>query len=612
MTSTTPTINGPSNMNTSAQRNKALSNNTALVELHGAASGEAWVASLSEKDKGLAYWEDWCLEEGYDRMPTWKTILQYVREFVVPLEDMMNRAILQDPIKSPPMAGTRVFVEPVLRLKEQEEERLGSTTRNSAFQSEPIKARGSVAGPAAYAAEPTEESESADPLPRLDSSFRSMLDSRITTSTAHSPVRITSLETESLLGSCTTRPLNAQPTSSPNPAKKLGSAADLTQLNSRTGSTSASNSSSSSFTNSSKPTSAGSKTLVGADTGVIIKEEEAELVPYLSTRSIRSSVTLARSGTTAYSTMAKVPVASTTRSASQLSRRTDTSTETGSKEVAQPTLELRIKQELEEPPLLLQSKGATLSSGAKPLSSRALLLPSSSSTQPAPKGRESIPRQSAIICHSIKEEPQVLIASRIESSNDTERGLMKSSSTGPKLSIWTANHDDLSQFKAEEFILPRRGCENTFKTAKLPLIPQYSMNDNVKTIVDVLREWRFGFQGGPAIQDLNFEYGGQWKLASDKNKYLHRTAAVKAYVELVTIKGLKDEEAISTLQRLMGQMTWRTLYRYIRDSRLDPESGRKRKRVSRGGVRTTEDQNVESSEDDEHDGNDTEMGDEEK
>ncbi|KAG0048362.1 hypothetical protein BGZ83_006667 [Gryganskiella cystojenkinii] len=62
------------------------------------------------------------------------------------------------------------------------------------------------------------------------------------------------------------------------------------------------------------------------------------------------------------------------------------------------------------------------------------------------------------------------------------------------------------------------------------------MGDNgVSSVLDVLEEWRFGFQGGPAIQDLNRELGLHWIGGDDGYAhYLVRQSIIQEYLRLVS------------------------------------------------------------------------------
>ncbi|KAG0045253.1 hypothetical protein BGZ83_009509 [Gryganskiella cystojenkinii] len=55
----------------------------------------------------------------------------------------------------------------------------------------------------------------------------------------------------------------------------------------------------------------------------------------------------------------------------------------------------------------------------------------------------------------------------------------------------------------------------------------YELSDDVKTVLDVLEEWRFGFKGGPPIQDLLQSSGARWKLTKDKFKFTGRSAITR-------------------------------------------------------------------------------------
>ncbi|GJJ71498.1 hypothetical protein EMPS_03848 [Entomortierella parvispora] len=72
--------------------------------------------SLSDEERGLVYWEEWCQETGYETLPTWETLTLFIEEFVAPMEEHLNRLAQKYPTRIP-IVASRVFIEPVLNLR---------------------------------------------------------------------------------------------------------------------------------------------------------------------------------------------------------------------------------------------------------------------------------------------------------------------------------------------------------------------------------------------------------------------------------------------------------------------------------------------------------------
>lgn len=96
----------------------------------------------------------------------------------------------------------------------------------------------------------------------------------------------------------------------------------------------------------------------------------------------------------------------------------------------------------------------------------------------------------------------------------------------------------------------------------------YELNRKVKTVRDVLSEWRFGFQGGPSIQDMFFYYGSGWKHKRDKGHFKFRSAITREFVRLVLKEGHSEDEAIEILETLgKGASLWELYRRLIKQQK---------------------------------------------
>ncbi|KAG0044087.1 hypothetical protein BGZ83_010669 [Gryganskiella cystojenkinii] len=147
-----------------------------------------------------------------------------------------------------------------------------------------------------------------------------------------------------------------------------------------------------------------------------------------------------------------------------------------------------------------------------------------------------------------------------EDEMDGDQGLVDSGNTGSG-----DEDDDLGeypQFKAREFCFQKSWKDPSNN------VPIYCLNNAVKTVPEVLREWRFGFRGGPAIQDLNATYANRWRMKRDQKKYEVRRIIVKEYVRLVQDKRHKNDDVIQTLESLRGEDSLRELYHTILEFRV--------------------------------------------
>lgn len=107
------------------------------------------------------------------------------------------------------------------------------------------------------------------------------------------------------------------------------------------------------------------------------------------------------------------------------------------------------------------------------------------------------------------------------------------------------------RFKAEEFMVPVR--KRGPRPGALPAtgVSRYVLNRNVVTVWDVLTEWRYGIEGGPAIQDLQTRMCRRvWGVEGDTYAFTVRACIVEAFVKEVMEDGRSEEETIKRLERL--------------------------------------------------------------
>lgn len=120
-------------------------------------------------------------------------------------------------------------------------------------------------------------------------------------------------------------------------------------------------------------------------------------------------------------------------------------------------------------------------------------------------------------------------------------------------------------FKAEEFQLMTPGYIRS-PQAMLGEF-KYGWNNDVKTVPQVLQEWRFGLKDKPAIQDLNVIFPGRWWDIADMGTLEARSIVVEEYVRLVLHDGRTDAEAIQALESLQGVTGINTLVDALRVQR---------------------------------------------
>ncbi|KAG0055126.1 hypothetical protein BGZ83_009538 [Gryganskiella cystojenkinii] len=141
----------------------------------------------------------------------------------------------------------------------------------------------------------------------------------------------------------------------------------------------------------------------------------------------------------------------------------------------------------------------------------------------------------------------------------------------------TGASDSVASLKANEFEVPKIiGNIQKMSTAKKDdsspssfspstahpstssMIPShYRLSVNVKTVTDILTEWRFGFRNGPAIQDLNRDYGERWRNSGDKEMYDIRSLITQEFVQMVLEQNVPEEDAIQVLTAMsLGCSSW--------------------------------------------------------
>lgn len=109
-----------------------------------------------------------------------------------------------------------------------------------------------------------------------------------------------------------------------------------------------------------------------------------------------------------------------------------------------------------------------------------------------------------------------------------------------------------ARFNFQEFKFVSAAYALAPQKAILPGLPEYGFRNEVKTTQDVLQEWRFGYKGRPAIQDLNAIYPSRWWEDHVREEYENRWMVVWEFVRLCREKNLTSQEAVEVLEELRG------------------------------------------------------------
>ncbi|KAG0044121.1 hypothetical protein BGZ83_010646 [Gryganskiella cystojenkinii] len=110
------------------------------------------------------------------------------------------------------------------------------------------------------------------------------------------------------------------------------------------------------------------------------------------------------------------------------------------------------------------------------------------------------------------------------------------------------------RFDAQDFKFVWRGQRAVRIEDASTEIPKHQLSDRVKTVVDVLQEWLYGIDGGPALQELNRAYIGGWRIHSETRRYCDRVRIVQTYVRLIREQGHSQESAIRLLNKMQGTL----------------------------------------------------------
>ncbi|KAG0041703.1 hypothetical protein BGZ83_001415 [Gryganskiella cystojenkinii] len=280
---------------------------------------------------------------------------------------------------------------------------------------------------------------------------------------------------------------------------------------------------------------------------------------------------------------------------------TSTSTVSSSTAVPPHTASSNARAVLTQPVNSLKAGASSLSSSLSSVA-RTLMWSMVSSSEAYPSAAASA-SSSSVSLQRFEFQEETMPEVEYQREADVEGGFLRmlqseslASSSQPPPAIPTTGHEDddnddddhedddfggiFSLFKADEFQLASSRYENATK----PMIQEpgsmtYSLSDDVKTVFDVLLEWRFGFRDQPAIQDLNVIFPNRWWNLSNGLKYKSRTTIVREYVRRVITDGQTDEQAIHALETLQGNMGLVALAEAIRNGAQPKDTKGKRKKT---------------------------------
>ena len=102
--------------------------------------------------------------------------------------------------------------------------------------------------------------------------------------------------------------------------------------------------------------------------------------------------------------------------------------------------------------------------------------------------------------------------------------------------------------------------------------PQYTLYA-ARTIHDIWREWEEGIAGGPALKDLEEQWGHRWRpTAAQKIAWCRRMVL---YTELQRLRasGRSADEAVAELEALRAGRSLRKLQDQLRSQQKHQQSG---------------------------------------
>ena len=75
--------------------------------------------------------------------------------------------------------------------------------------------------------------------------------------------------------------------------------------------------------------------------------------------------------------------------------------------------------------------------------------------------------------------------------------------------------------------------------------PFYKLSTGVVTVHDLWREWHSGLSGGPAVKDLELQWGTEWRKGKESKKYICRKAVIDGIKNFMEIHAMQEQTSLA-------------------------------------------------------------------
>ena len=105
-------------------------------------------------------------------------------------------------------------------------------------------------------------------------------------------------------------------------------------------------------------------------------------------------------------------------------------------------------------------------------------------------------------------------------------------------------------------------------------IPQYALPRDTKTVVELLRIWREGIAGMPAIDELEQRFGCKWRSHKNEREFFStRKVIIDEVAWRASASGTAEKDVAKQMDRQKGQASLDRLMKVIRAQRkLRPQN----------------------------------------
>ena len=139
------------------------------------------------------------------------------------------------------------------------------------------------------------------------------------------------------------------------------------------------------------------------------------------------------------------------------------------------------------------------------------------------------------------EATQVVLATRDGQPTHPNLALLSPDGTiQPHKKQRVSSHDRAAQLQA------KRGPDG---------IPVYVLSTGKKDIKALWQEYTKGIDGGPAVRDLEMQYGSKWRCWSAARTAWHRHSYIYGEIERRIGVGETEEEALNNVQKMLDECT---------------------------------------------------------